>query len=348
METVSQSEKCFNAVRQPYVERDDEQRMLKWLTGSIEQVTPSKASKIVHVKFAVVFKRLSSQIRLLGQNAQQVLKGQKMSTATKSVRKSSFTSYDQLIKHTEKKAANRPVLKIGRGGASIIPRKFHLDQGEIEVLTAEYKSTGRFPNPHNKGFYFYLVEALVDSGVNEEHTLASIQKRVEKSMQDESTVRGEGRSATNAWDRWTQKDPRNEDTGKDWEARFDQNIDVLQRLTGNTPYGRKILDVGQKVMGKKGGVIDLLVNDRGNKYLRLNLNSDRPINESKVRGMGSPAAIAAERAEKRAERKAENVAENAVKPKAKAKPKAKRVKVAVETTAVDTVPEVENAELATV
>lgn len=224
-----------------------------------------------------------------------------MSTATLK-RRSSITSYDQLIKHTEKPLASRRELNIGRGGASVIPRKFHLSKDEITALTEQYKETKVFPNPHNKGFYYYLVQSLIELGINEKHAQTAVMKRVEKLMSDPSTIEGEGTDATTAWDRWKDKEPRNKDTGKSWDARFDQNVLVMQRLTGLTPYGRKLLDVGQKVLGKKGAVIDVLVADTGTRYLRLNTQSDRPVNESKVRGMGSPAAIKAERAEKRAEK----------------------------------------------
>lgn len=222
-------------------------------------------------------------------------------SATKTAPKGKFKSYDDLIVHTEKPLAKRRELAIGRGGEHVKPRKFHLSPEEVADLKVQYKETKRFPNPHNRGFYFYLVEALVDMGINDQHPQGRVMQRVEKLMSDESTIQGEGRDKTTAWERWANKDPRNAETGKDMEGRFDQNVTVLQRLSGLTPYGRKLLDVGTEVLGTDGAVIDVLVNDTtGTKYLRLNTKSGRPINQSKTRGAGSPAAIAAEKAAKRA------------------------------------------------
>lgn len=261
-----------------------------------------------------------------------------MSTATASTvtetvlpapkaRKSRYQTYASVLSQTDKPLARRRELPIGRNGSMKKPTKYHLNDDEIAELKAQYKETKRFPNPHNKGLYYYTVEALVELGINEKHTQTSVMKRVEKMMSDPETIRGEGKDATTAWERWKNKEPRNKETGKDWEARFDQNITVLQRVEGNgvTPYGLKIMNVGQKVMGKKGAVIDILVAETGTRYLRLNTNSDSPINESKIRGKGSPAAIKAERAERRA-------AKAAVKPR-KEKAVVPAVEVEVESAA---------------
>ena len=74
-------------------------------------------------------------------------------------------------------------------------------------------------------------------------------------------------------------------------------------MTGFNPYGYKILQTFQEVLGKAGGVIDVIVNpDTGTEYLRLNTKSVTPRNDLKTRGMGSPAAMEAERAAARAAR----------------------------------------------
>lgn len=259
-----------------------------------------------------------------------------MSTATKTAPKGSsrFKSYDQLIPHTDRPLASRRELAIGRNGAKVTPRKFHLNDDEVEALKADYKETKVIPNPHNKGFYHYLFAALAEHP-NEQVPQSRVMKAVERLMSDESTIEGEGRDKTTAWDRWVNKDPRNKETGKDWEGRFEQNVTVLQRLTGLTPYGRRIFDL-HKVIGGKGVVIDVLVGASGAKFLKLNLNSERPVNEAKVRGMGSPAALAAEKAEKRSSRKA-----------AKPKTKARKAKAPVAEVKADQTDEaVAKAELA--
>ena len=107
-----------------------------------------------------------------------------------------------------------------------------------------------------------------------------------------------------AWQRWASKEPRNADTAKDCDGRFMQNVVVLQRLTGLTPYGRRLLDVCQKVMQRPGGVIDVLRGPKGQMQLKLNTRSDQPRNDFKLRGMGSPTAVSTDRRAKAANEKA--------------------------------------------
>lgn len=184
-----------------------------------------------------------------------------------------YTSYDALIGQTSRPAAKRRKLKIGRGGSAVVPRKFHLSDEEVTELREQYKETKRFPNPHNKGFYFYLIEALIDLGIDEQHALATVIERMEKLMADPSTLDEGGATA---WDRFKNKPQRNEATAKDWKGRLEQNIAVLQRLTGLTPYGRRLLDVGQKVLRRRGAVIDLLTTKEGERFLRLSTKSAKP------------------------------------------------------------------------
>lgn len=224
--------------------------------------------------------------------------------ATKSSRKGSsrFKSYADLIPHTSKPLAKRRELAIGRGGAHVTPRKFHLTEDEIAGLKETYAEVKpkRIPNPHNKGMYWATWEALITLGINAEHPLSRVMKTVERLLSDDDTKDADGNTA---WERFVNKDPRNAETGKDAEARFYQNVLVLQRLTGLTPYGLKFLQTCQEVCGYDGGVLDVLVHDTGTMYLRLNTKSATPINQNKVRGMGSPADVAARKAEARAARK---------------------------------------------
>jgi hypothetical protein len=244
--------------------------------------------------------------------------------------KRKFSSYEDVIKVADLPLLKRRKLPIGRGGAMVQPRKFHLSADEIDVLKAEYKETKRIPNPHAMGFYHFLVEALIDLGVNEQHSLGNVLRKVERLMSDESTL---DENKHTAWERFESRKPRTTG-GKDVQGRAEQNIEVLQRLSGLTPYGRKLLDVGQKVLGTSGMVIDILkAPDSDTKYVRLNTRSARPINEAKTRGFGSPAALKAERAEKRE--------------KAKAKAKKRVHKPKVEKAEEATTPEVTTPELVT-
>lgn len=246
-------------------------------------------------------------------------------TASKSRKSGRFQNYADLMQHTERPLKSRRELAIGRNGAKVQPRKFHLTADEITALKAEYAEVKpkRIPNPHNKGMYWGIWEALITLGINEEHAVSRVLKTVEKLLSSDDTKDGEGQTA---WDRFANKDARNNETGKDLEGRFHQNVTVLQRLTGLTPYGLKFLQTCKEVCGFSGGVLDVLVHDTGTMYLRLNTKSDLPINQSKVRGMGSDADIAAR---KQAAREAR---------KGKAKRKAKRVAKADAAPAVEAQP----------
>jgi hypothetical protein len=45
------------------------------------------------------------------------------------------------------------------------------------------------------------------------------------------------------------------------------------------------LEVGQKVMDRPGGVLDVLSSKVGQTYFRFNTRSNRPINQLKVHGL---------------------------------------------------------------
>lgn len=219
--------------------------------------------------------------------------------SSKSKGRSPFSGYNDIRTKVEGVAvAKRREYAIGRNGAKVAGRQYGLDADDITRLTALHEA-GQFPNPFNKGNYHYIVAALVDLGINQKHSRNQVFQRVRKLMSDESTKNASGQTA---WERFDGREPRAA-TGLDTEGRFWQNVNTLQRVGGETsfsPYGLKLLEACQKILGKTGGVIDILVADTGTEYLRLNTNATVPTNEMKVRGVGSKAAKAAERAAKRA------------------------------------------------
>lgn len=240
------------------------------------------------------------------------------STASKTVRKSSkFKSYDDVRKYVDNvPLAKRRELAIGRDGAKVKPRGYHLNDDKIAKIAAAYKESGNDLNilatAYNKGNYHYIIAALFAMGVDEQHPKSRVFNKMKTLMSAEDTKDADGKTA---FERFENKDPRS-DGGLDVDGRFDQNIVVLQRLTGLSPYGYKLLQVLQEVGGKKGGVIDVLVAETGTEYLRLNTKSASPINQTKKRGMGSPAAIAAEKAAAKAARKGKDTKAKSSKPKA--------------------------------
>jgi hypothetical protein len=209
--------------------------------------------------------------------------------------------YDEVRAQADKPIRSRRAMKIGRAGALVKPRKFHLNTAQIDQLRAEYKETGSIPNPFNKGAYHYTVAALIALGVDSKHKLATVQDKVKELMSDPETKQ-DGKTA---WQRFRDKDARgSEETSLDWQGRFEQNIRVLQRFGGVTPYGLKLNEVGQKVCRFKGLVIDLLKSANGAEvYVSLNTKANRPTNELKTRNV-APVKPAKRRPKRKAARKA--------------------------------------------
>lgn len=234
-----------------------------------------------------------------------------MASATASRRKSAkrtgrvINTYAQIRAMCDKPLAQRKELPIGRHGELGIPRKFHLSDTEVTALKAEAKEGGKdfVPNPHNKGFYFYLIEALKALGINRPHSVAVVQGRFKDLTTASETKDDEGKTF---WSRWKNKDAATDDETKalDWEGRFMQNVEVLQRVPrpgskNKTPYGLKLLEVGTMVLGTKGCVIDIVKGASGQKMLRLNTNAALPTNEFRVRSIEPVAAPAKRPAAKR-------------------------------------------------
>lgn len=140
-------------------------------------------------------------------------------------------------------------------------RSYGLSSDEVKQLTEEYKQTRKLPNPHRSGAYAHTISALVSLGINKSHPIGKVHQAFKRAAGEE-------------WYRaWASKEPRNKATAKDADGRFLQNLQVLQR-TGD--YGRRLLEVGRRVMKTKGAVIDLSRNDKGNLFVMLNTNSANP------------------------------------------------------------------------
>lgn len=140
-------------------------------------------------------------------------------------------------------------------------RSYGLSSDEVKQLTEEFKAKKKLPNPHRTGAYKFTVDALVALGANKRHPLAKVHEAFRKAAGDD-------------WYKaWAKKEPRNEATAKDADGRFLQNLRVLQR-TGD--YGRRLFDVGRRVMKTKGAVIDLTRDNKGNLFVTLNTNSATP------------------------------------------------------------------------
>jgi hypothetical protein len=194
-------------------------------------------------------------------------------------------TYSQIRAEAEKPLDERKNLPIGRNGAKVAPRKFHLNRAEIDQLSAALRDGDKMPNPHNKGAYFYSIETLKALGLDRRHSLPVFTAKMRELMSDKSTVQDVDGKPQTAWQRFINKESRNEETGLDKDGRIIQNLEVLQRVNVNrtTPYGLKLLQVGQKVLKSKGCVIDITLGGEGGKEIMvaLNTDSDTPVNERK-------------------------------------------------------------------
>lgn len=191
-----------------------------------------------------------------------------------------LTSYRQVMAAAAKPVGERKPLPIGKDGTKVVPRRFHLLPGEIKEMRHEFEAAGQgaVPNPY-RGVYGAIVESLLTLGVNEVHDFPTVKVEVQSILSDAKTRKGEGAKTSTAWERFAGKEARNGQTGKDVDGRLLQNAEVLQRLSGMTPYGLKLLQVGREVLKTKGMVIDVLDLGGGKAGLRLNTDSATPVNE---------------------------------------------------------------------
>ena len=172
-------------------------------------------------------------------------------------------------------------------------RGFGLSSRDVVRLKeeVEQRGTGKrvyVPNPHNKGAYHFFVEALKSLGPNRRHSAAVVIGRF-RELTNTSATRDE--SGKTLWQRWTKGD---EGTGH-WRTRFARNAEVLQRVprpgvVNNTPYGLRLLEVGTKVLGTAGVVVDIVKDRDGERAYRLNTNSSLPVNEFRTRREASQKA----------------------------------------------------------
>lgn len=187
--------------------------------------------------------------------------------------------YTDVMKAAALPVDERPKFAIGRGGEKIAPRRFHLTPEQIAELRKLHDDGDRMPNPQKRGAYCGFLQALKSLGLNKPHSYGSVKQAMKAAM-------SEGPKGETLWDRFA---PNGDgENALDLDGRIRQNAEVLQRvsLTSFSPYGLKLLQVGQLVLKSKGCVIDILRTKTGDIQFRLNTNSAEPLNELR-RGHGT-------------------------------------------------------------
>lgn len=187
-------------------------------------------------------------------------------------------SYFHLLREAEKPIADRRELPIGRNDENAVLRRFHIPSEEIAQLKTAHNEGDKFPNPHNSGCYHYVIEALKSLGLNQAHAWPEFRAEVKRLMSKVKETDEKGNVVT-LWDRFESK-PSKSENGRDVDGRLQQNCEVLQRLSGKTPYGYRINQIAQEVLDKPGACIDIIVrevpNSKGVKlskrFIRLNVN----------------------------------------------------------------------------
>lgn len=134
----------------------------------------------------------------------------------------------------------RPETIKKRDGTMTRIRRFHMDVDEQRECRQRSEQMGRFCSPYKvNGVYWGIVEALSLLGENKEHSFADFFAKFRGVMDDPSREDDRG----TPWERFTKKPLRSSTTGLNFIEKTKQNIRVLQRLGGNTPYGMKLAQV---------------------------------------------------------------------------------------------------------
>lgn len=176
--------------------------------------------------------------------------------------------YIDVASHADVPLASRKKIINGRSGELRVPRRYHLKVDKLISLRNQMKETGRFISPYGANrLYTFIVEALVELGVNKPHACNEVWDKFKEVASRPETVK----AGKTAWERFSERPCRNTATGLDDFSRFLQNLEVLQRIGGNAPYGFKLSQVG--------ACIDILMDiETGMKVqLRTGIADDEPV-----------------------------------------------------------------------
>jgi len=139
---------------------------------------------------------------------------------------------------------------LNRKGELTEPRKVHMAKDEFKVYRDRWLEETKdvldviknkagiiFFNPYrHAGSYYGLVQSLFLLGANSWHDDKAVRGMVEQVMMSIKDSKG-----AFVWYKFAHRVPRSESLmAKDLRGRIHQNLRVLQRLGGRTPYGYKL------------------------------------------------------------------------------------------------------------
>jgi hypothetical protein len=169
-------------------------------------------------------------------------------------------------------AANAPVnerkaVAHGRNGERKIPRRYHLQAEEIVTLRQQIADKGQFISPYGAGrIYSFIIDSLIALGAGKAHDFQTVYDKFKELASADKT---RGKEGMTLWERFSSKEARNLDTGRDPMGKFMQNLEVLQRLGGDHPYAFKL--------DQMGACIDILVD--AEQSIRVQLRTGIPDGE---------------------------------------------------------------------
>lgn len=149
--------------------------------------------------------------------------------------------YMDVAGHANTPLSARKAVVNGRGGESRVPRKYHLKADKLVEIRRQMQDSGRFISPYGANrLYSFIIDSLVALGTGKPHPVSVVYKKFQEIASKPETTK----AGKTAWQRFVERPCRNAETGRDDFTRFLQNIEVLQRLGGNHPYGFKLAQVG--------------------------------------------------------------------------------------------------------
>lgn len=151
----------------------------------------------------------------------------------------------------------RSLLVKGHGGRLKIARRYHLNCEDLNSLQVRMKTEG-FVSPYGTGrVYTYILNSINLLGVNKSHLIIDAYEKFKELGSCPSTKK----NGLTLYERFVHKAPQSENTSKDAFSRYVQNIELMQRLSGNHPYGLKLTQIGC--------CVDLLVDQEKYVYVQL-------------------------------------------------------------------------------